>query len=299
MASQQDIGATYDWMTALFIKALGDFPAISCRRFDGDASLTIEEATARTNEYVARQIGLRPGMSILDVGCGWGPSLKAIQDRGAQGMGLTLSPAQAAYCRRKGLDAHLQDWRSYRPDKRFDGVVSIGAFEHFCSIEEYVAGRQRDIYRAFFRLCKTVLPEQGRLFLQTMVWNPAKLAEPGDITLDAPTGSDLHLMALLRSFYPGSWPPVGKEQIVECAEAEGLGLVRAESGRLDYITTIDAWRKRTEAFRPSLLWEKARLIPRYVREAEFRRQIASFRHSANQEMFKRHIFDHFRLTFEK
>jgi cyclopropane-fatty-acyl-phospholipid synthase len=53
---------------------------------------------------------------------------------------------------------------------RFDAVASLGAFEHFCSPEEYRGGRQDEVYRDFFARVATVLPDGGRLYLQTMVF---------------------------------------------------------------------------------------------------------------------------------
>src|SRR5881275_478046 len=71
----------------------------------------------------------------------------------------------------KLLEAYVKDWKDVSVDTfgRFDGIVSVGAFEHFCSVEEYVAGKQDQIYDHFFRLCHDLLPPGGRLYLQTMM----------------------------------------------------------------------------------------------------------------------------------
>jgi cyclopropane-fatty-acyl-phospholipid synthase len=85
---------------------------------------------------------------------------------------VTLSSAQAAACRRHGLDVHLLDARQVTCESFgvFDGVASLGGFEHFCSPAEYRAGRQEEIYRTLFARVADVLPDTGRFYLQTMVF---------------------------------------------------------------------------------------------------------------------------------
>ena len=89
---------------------------------------------------------------MLDLGCGWGPLLDYVRRRGGTGVGVTLSSAQAAACRRHGLDVHVADAREVTRETfgSFDAVASLGAFEHFCSPEEYRAGRQDEVYRELF-----------------------------------------------------------------------------------------------------------------------------------------------------
>src|SRR5688500_5398369 len=110
--------------------------------------MTLEEAQRRKHNYVAEQVGIDPGRRVLDLGCGWGSMLDFVRERGGEGVGVTLSGAQAKSCRHRGLEVHVQDARKVTRDTfgPFDAVVSLGAFEHFCSPEEYRAGRQEDVY---------------------------------------------------------------------------------------------------------------------------------------------------------
>jgi cyclopropane fatty-acyl-phospholipid synthase-like methyltransferase len=162
---------------------------------------------------------------------------------------VTLSRGQQAACQRHGLEVHLRDARTvtretYGP---FDGVVSLGAFEHFCSIDEYKAGRQDAIYSSLFENVATMIPKGGRFFLQTMVFGKHMI--PLDrIRLDAPRLSDAHVLALLQKTFPGSWLPYGSEQVEQNA-ASHFKLVKKESGRLDYIETIRIWRSGLERSR--------------------------------------------------
>ena len=125
--------------------------------------MTLEQAQRRKHEYVAEQIGIEPGRRLLDLGCGWGALLNFAREQGATGLGVTLSSAQARACRRHGLDVHLHDAREVDRDTfgPFDAVASLGAFEHFCSPEDYRAGRQEDVYRTIFAHIASVLPTVG------------------------------------------------------------------------------------------------------------------------------------------
>ena len=91
---------------------------------------------------------------------------------------MTLSSAQLAACRRHGLDVHLADARAITPDLLgpFDGVVSLGAFEHFCSPTDYREGRQEAVYETIFARIASLLPDHGRLYLQTMVFGSNMIA---------------------------------------------------------------------------------------------------------------------------
>jgi len=298
MADRDDLEFTYSLIDRIFRLSLGELADFSGAKYDGDFSLSLAEAQRRKHGYVAEQIGIGPRRRVLDLGCGWGPLLDFIRIRGGSGVGVTLSSAQAAACRRHGLDVKLYDARRIAPDTfgQFDAVASLGAFEHFCSPEDYRAGRQEETYRDLFAGTASVLPDGGRFYLQTMVFG-RNMIPLNRIDIHAPRDSDAWYLALMGRQFPGSWLPLGPEQIVRSAEPH-FRLVSRTSGRLDYIETIRQWRKRfaVPSFRKTLL--KLELLPRWLTSADFRLAFTSGV-SANSVCFERELLDHFRLVFEK
>src|SRR3954467_8380955 len=103
MADRSEIDFTYSLTDRVIRLSLGELADFSGAKYDGDFSLSLEEAQRRKHEYVAEQIGIGPGRRVLDLGCGWGALLDYVRRQGATGVGLTLSSAQVAACRRHGL----------------------------------------------------------------------------------------------------------------------------------------------------------------------------------------------------
>lgn len=235
---------------------------------------------------------------MLDLGSGWGPLLDFIRAREGEGVGVTMSSAQAAACRRHGLDVHLYDARRLTRERfgRFDAVASLGAFEHFCSPDDYRAGRQEEVYRNLFGRIASVLPDGGRLYLQTMVFG-RNMIPTDEIDIHAPRESDAWYLALMERQFPGSFLPYGQEQVVRTAEPH-LALASSTSGRLDYLETIRQWRRRFAEPSPRKTLLKLRLVPRWLTSAGFRRAFTSGV-SANSVCFERELLDHYRLVFEK
>jgi cyclopropane-fatty-acyl-phospholipid synthase len=303
MADRADLEFTYSLIDRVFRLSMGELADFSGAKYDGDLSLSLEEAQRRKHEYVAEQIGIGPSRRVLDLGCGWGALLNFVRSRGATGVGVTLSSAQAAACRRHDLDVHLQDARQVTRDSfgPFDAVASLGAFEHFCSPEDYRARRQEQIYRELFARVADLLPDKGRFYLQTMVFGrnmiPAEQIDIEALRGLPPRDSDAWYIALMGRQFPGSWLPFGQEQIIRSAEPH-FRLVTSTSGRVDYIETITQWNARIGApsLRKTLL--KLRLAPRWLTSADFRLAFTSGV-SANKVCFERELLDHFRLVFEK
>lgn len=298
MADRDDLEFTYSLIDRIFRLSLGELADFSGAKYDGDFSLTLEQAQRRKHEYVAEQIGIGPDRRMLDLGCGWGPLLAFARERGGSGVGVTLSSAQATACRRHGLDVRIDDARALSRESYggFDAVASLGAFEHFCSPDEFRAGRQEEIYSGIFERVAGVLPPSGRFYLQTMVFGP-NAGDPEHAEISAPRGSDAWYLALMGHQFPGSWLPSGREQLIRSA-APHFRLVESTSGRLDYIETIKQWRARfaERSFRKSLL--KLRLIPRWLTSSEFRLAFTSGV-SANSVCFERELLEHYRLVFER
>jgi cyclopropane-fatty-acyl-phospholipid synthase len=213
-------------------------------------------------------------------------------------VGVTLSSAQAAACRRHGLDVHLHDARQVTPEVfgPSDAVASLGAFEHFCSVEEHRARRQDEIYRRLFARIASLLPDRGRFYLQTMVFGRNIIALDG-IDINAPRDSDAYYLALMGCQFPGSFLPFGQEQIIRSARPH-FRLVSSTSGRLDYIETIHQWRTRFAAPSPRKTLLKLQLLPRWLTSTDFRLAFTSGV-SANSVRFERELLDHYRLVFEK
>jgi len=121
----------YDLGNDLFQAMLGQRLVYSCGYWkDAD---NLDDAQVAKLELIFRKLELKPGMRVLDIGCGWGEALKLAAERhGVSGVGVTVSQEQADYareiCRGLAVEIRLADYRTL--DESFDRVFSIGMFEH-------------------------------------------------------------------------------------------------------------------------------------------------------------------------
>lgn len=319
MADKKDIFVSYDAVEKLWINSMrrkfGDDVALDFTgaRYNGDYRRGYEEAQANKRNYVVEQIGLKANDRILDIGCGWGNMLKEIEEREARGVGLTLSPSQNKFCLDKGWGARLEDWKIYSSlsaqrssldaltdSVPFDGVISIGAFEHFCSIGEFEQGKQNEIYRAFFEMVDSCLKPGGKFYMQTMTWGDRGMPDlKKDADASAPKGSILRILAQWRAYFPGSFLPEGEEQIVKAASPY-FDLTRSEDGRLDYVETARVWLEAINTpggLEKLLEWSKFLLLG--LRKPDLITRYRAIREDAFSRGFAYNVIGHKRLTFQK
>ncbi|MXO40724.1 methyltransferase domain-containing protein, partial [Mycobacterium kansasii] len=131
------VQAHYDLSDEFFRLFLDPTQTYSCAYFERD-DMTLEEAQIAKIDLALGKLGLQPGMTLLDVGCGWGATMRrAIEKYDVNVIGLTLSKNQAAHVQKSfdELDTPrtrtvlLKGWEQF--DEPVDRIVSIGAFEHF------------------------------------------------------------------------------------------------------------------------------------------------------------------------
>ena len=132
-----DVQAHYDLSDDFFRLFLDPTQTYSCAYFERD-DMTLEEAQIAKIDLALGKLGLQPGTTLLDIGCGWGATVRrAIEKYDVNVVGLTLSKNQAAHVQSvfDGMDTArsrrvlLQGWEEFR--EPVDRIVSIGAFEHF------------------------------------------------------------------------------------------------------------------------------------------------------------------------
>ena len=300
MADKKDIDFTYTTLDKIFRLSIGETADFSGAMYNGDFSLTLEEAQRVKHDFIADQLDIHEGSRVLEMGSGWGPFLKYVSaQRGAKAMGVTLSDGQYCACKRNGFDVHIKDCRTIAPGDfgTFDAVVSVGAFEHFCSIEEYKAGNQEKIYGDFFETVHNLLPKGGRFFLQTMTFTDSMI-NCDEMNINADKNSDAYILALIAKHLPGSWLPYGYEMITKSAEPY-FKLINISTGKLDYIETIRQWRKRLRKFNFKKYGLYLKLILQFIKEKEFRHMVPVFRISPIKVCFERGVMDHYRIVFEK
>ncbi len=237
MATKEDIQSHYDVDNDFFTLFLDkSFRAYSCGVWNTAASL--EEAQLHKLERICGFAHVAEGQKVLDVGCGWGGMLEFIALRypNALAHGLTLSQKQYEYVQphsSQSVSVELLSWQDFKiPEQKFDAIISIGAFEHFASIEDHSASRHRLVYAQFFDWCKAVSTDDAYVGLQTIVINraPNSISELRDSRY------------LLDKVFPGSaLPSVSDIQaaVVDKYEIRDIKLIG-----LDYAHTLSEWTKR-------------------------------------------------------
>jgi len=203
----------------------------SCAMREGDDD-TLEAAQERKLRFHLDAIGADRARTVLDIGCGWGAILQRLAEthRVGRSVGLTLSEAQASFIQSQaypGVEVRMDNWMRYEPDTTFDGIISIGAFEHFARPDDTPDDKIR-VYREFFTRCRRWLNKGGVLSLQTIAY--ANMAREN--------ASEF----MRQEIFPQADLPTLAEIT---AAAEGLFEVRSvHNGRLDYAWTCEQWARR-------------------------------------------------------
>jgi len=305
MADQGELDAHYTRMDKIFRLSLGDKGAYSGARFDGDFSMTTEEAQLKKHDFIFDNCNIKEGSKVLDIGCGWGAFMDYLNGRGVDSCGVVLAKGQADACVKNGLNVKHMDSKDITPETfgQFDVVTAMGSPEHLCSVDEYEAGKQEEIYKKYFKQVASLLPVGGRFYCQSMVFGP-NMVDFKDIPFNKTDikkkeFTNAEYMDIICRVFPGSWLPYGKEGLIDPAISEHFKLVSVDSGRWDYVETIHRWTAQFKkfSFRKYLLFLS--LIPDYLFDPTFREWMRRFKIQANLHVFDRHVFDHYRIVFEK
>ncbi len=235
-----NVQAHYDLSDDFFRLFLDPTQTYSCAYFERD-DMTLQEAQLAKIDLSLSKLRLEPGMTLLDIGCGWGATMKrAIEKYDVNVVGLTLSENQAEHVQKMfdQMDTHrsarmlLEGWEKFH--EPVDRIVSIGAFEHF--------GRQR--YGRFFKMAHQVLPADGVMLLHTIARPTFKDARSRGLIL---THEIVHFTQfILAEIFPGGWLPT-IPSVEEHAAAAGFKVTRIQSLQLHYAKTLDSWAAALEA----------------------------------------------------
>ena len=233
--SQAEIQYHYDSGNEFYALWLDSRMVYSAALWTSD-SQSLEEAQVEKLRFHADAAGTRPGARILDVGCGWVALLRyLVEERDvAEAVGLTLSAAQKQRFDERRPDPRarmeITNWQDYDDLKPFDGIISIGAFEHF-GRQDHSPEERLAVYRQFFDFCRRRLNRGGKLSLQTIAYGRIRKLTP----------------FMREKIWRESELPMAHE-VLEAAsrwfEPDAL-----ENHRLHYARTLRAWESRLCAAR--------------------------------------------------
>ena len=229
----------YDLSNEFYSLILDPQMAYSCGYWRSeDPDYTVEDSQRDKLDLVCTKLGLKPGMRLLDVGCGWGSlSLHAAQHFGAQVTGVTIAAEQKTFIdariAERGLqdrvEIRLQDYREVEKDGRYDAVGSLEMGEHV---------GQRN-YPTYASVLHDAVKPGGRVLIQQMSRAGGRNGHPG--------GGPFIEQFIAPDMY---MRPVG--ETVGFLERGGLEVRDVHAIREHYVRTVDGWLENFEAHLPRL-----------------------------------------------
>jgi len=237
----EDVQAHYDLSDDFFRLFLDRTQMYTCAYFLGGEDMTLEEAQIAKIDLSLSKLGLQPGMTLLDLGCGWGAAmLRAIERYDVNVIGLTLSKNQVAHVERlfaasdspRSKRVLLEGWERFH--EPVDRIVAIGPLEH--------VGYDR--YTAFFERTYELLPSDGTMLLHTITVLSEKeiIASGLPLTMEIVEFSDF----MKTEIFPGGFLPT-IDMVKEFSTKAGFKLKRRQSLQRHYAKTLDMWAAGLEA----------------------------------------------------
>jgi cyclopropane-fatty-acyl-phospholipid synthase len=244
--AQQNVAHHYDLGNEFYKLFLDDNMLYSCAYFR-EPGESLEQAQRNKLRLLASKLELKPGMKVLDIGCGWGDLalyLAALED--VEVLGVTLSKEQQVLASERARNAGLAgrvrfELKDYRDvEGQFDRIVSVGMFEH--------VGVHH--YDEFFKKLNALMPDDGLTVLHSI----GHMSPPGMAS------------AWLRKYiFPGAYSPALSE-VFAVVEQNSLWVTDLEFLRIHYAKTLAHWTERFERNRDKVV---ALYDDRFARMWEF------------------------------
>jgi cyclopropane-fatty-acyl-phospholipid synthase len=235
-----DVRAHYDLSNEFFALFVDPTRTYSCAYFPREG-MTLHEAQIAKIDLTLDKLGLEPGMTLLDLGCGWGSVMKrAVEKYDVNVVGVTLSENQHAYCQqvldeidsRRSRRVLLSDWAGFT--EPVDRIVVIEALEHFGF----------DRYDDFFEFAYDAMPDDGVMLLHVITGLlPQQVLERG-----IPVSFEMarFIKFIMTDIFPGGRLP-SVEKIGEHSTKVGFKATRIQSLQADFAKTLDFWAEALEA----------------------------------------------------
>jgi cyclopropane-fatty-acyl-phospholipid synthase len=227
LSARRNISHHYDIDTPVYRRFLDTEMHYSCAYFPRP-EMTLEEAQQAKCALIARKMDLRSGARVLDIGCGWGGmALHLARNHDVHVTGVTLSERQLEVAQQRARAEGLEDRVEFRLEDyrdtqgRFDGIVSIGMFEH--------VGRPQ--YDTYFTHLRELLTEDGVALVHT---------------IGRSTPPDECNPWIRKYIFPGGYIPAASE-VLGPIERSGLTMTDFEVWRLHYAMTLAEWHRRFQA----------------------------------------------------
>lgn len=254
-----DVQAHYDLSDDFFALFLDPSRTYSCAYFEPE-TLTLEQAQQAKIDLALGKLGLEPGMTLLDVGCGWGSTLRrALEHYDVNVIGLTLSKNQFTHVTNlldsvessRTHEVRLAGWEEF--NGTVDRIVSIGAFEHF--------GHER--YDSFFSMAHRILPDDGKMLLHTIVsYHPEELKRMG-IPLLMSRVRFMHFM--MTEIFPGGRLP-SVPMVDQHAALADFHITRHQCLQPHYARTLDCWAENLVAHKDEAIsLQSQEVYDRYIK----------------------------------
>ena len=243
--TKEAISAHYDVDNAFYATWLDETMTYSCALWEEFSDATLLAAQMKKLNFHIDNVVTTNCPNILDIGCGWGSLIDRLitRFRNAKVDGLTLSGEQYnymldKYSSNKNVGVYLESWEHHTPKHQYDGIVSIGAFEHFikCGLPREL---KVEIYRDFFNKCSSMLKPKAKISLQTIVYENYNEDLPNNFVEEIFPESDLPRLA----------------DIMLAIERK-FELISHRNDRLHYMKTLQCWYS-------NLLQNKELIIKKY------------------------------------
>lgn len=255
----EELQSIYDISNEFFELFLGPTMGYTCGYYEHDGATTDEAQNAKFDLALGK-LNLEPGMTLLDIGCGWGGGMqRAIEKYDVNVVGLTLSERQRQYAIEKlakvpterTVEVRLQGWEEF--DEKVDRIVSIGAFEHF--------GHER--YDSFFEMAYGALPSDGTMLLHTITG--MNLAEGEKLGLKLTFEKARFAKFIMTEIFPGGRLP-SIPMVQEHATKAGFTVERVHLIGEHYVKTLQGWAAALEANREKAIAAQSQEVyDRYVK----------------------------------